>query len=212
MKSTDNSLHNQLPRQKLSIRKKNEEWRKANIDAAINMINLYSNTRRSDRYRKQKNYNLLNGKIQMSDLEYAVNPLGIEISNFTFPATIQPYDVWSPIFFELFGEEARRPFSFIVRALNEDAISEKELSLKNLVVEQLQKLVTSNEDVNEGLTALEKTTYSYQDMRESIATKLLTYLKKDLHLDMTFQKGWEDALVAGEELYCVEEMRLMINF
>ena len=196
----------QLPRQKISIGKKNELWRKQNIDAGINMINLYSNSRRSDRYKKQKNYNLLNGKLQRADLEYAVNPLGLEMANFTFPATIQPYDVWSPIFYELFGEEARRPFSFVVRAINEDAISEKELGLKQSVIEQLQKLVTSEEDINEGLTALEKTSHSYQDMRESIATKFLTYLKKDLHLEMEFQKGWEDALVAGEELYAVEEI------
>lgn len=197
-----------LPRQKLSINKKNQKWREECINSAIAMIGLYNNTRRSDSHKKQKNYDLLNGKIQRSDLEYAVNPLGLEVANFTFPATIQPYDVWSPIFMELFGEEARRPFNFVVRAINEDAITEKEEELKTKVVTKLQQLITSDseEDLDKQLTALDKMTMSYQDMRESIATKMLTYLKKDLHIDMTFQKGWEDALVAGEEVYAIEEI------
>lgn len=199
---------NNLPRQKLSINKKKDPWRRACIDSAIAMIGLYSNTRRSTSHKKQKNYDLLNGKIQRSDLEYAVNPLGLEVANFTFPATIQPYDVWSPIFMELFGEEARRPLNFVVRAVNEDAISEKEQELKAKVTEALERIITSDseEELDKQLTAVDKMAMSYQDMRESVATKLLTYLKKDLHIDMVFQKGWEDSLVAGEEIYSVENI------
>ncbi len=196
-----------MPRQKVSIKKKNDVWRQNCINSAIGLITLYNNSRRSDKNKKQKNYNLLNGKIDRSDLEYAVNPMGLEMANFTFPATIQPYDVWSPIFYELFGEDARRPFSFIVRAVNEDAITEKEEGLKKKVIEALQNFITStNENPDEALKEIEDMTMSYKDMREHVATKLLTYLKKDLHLDMEFQKGWEDSLVAGEEIYAVEEI------
>ncbi len=203
----DYNSNTSLPRQKMSISKKNEAWRKANIDSAIGLIGIYNNSRRSDSFKKQKNYDLLNGKINRSDLEYAVNPMGLEMANFTFPATIQPYDVWSPIFQELFGEDARRPFSFIVAATNADSISQKEQDLKAKVVEALQNLIMNPEgDVDQELSAIEKIPMSYKDMRETVATKMLTYLKKDLHLDMIFQKGWEDALVAGEEIYTAEEI------
>ena len=43
--------------------------------------------------------------------------------------------------------------------------------------------------------------YEDQDMRESIATKILKYLRPYLKIDEVFQKGWEDALIAGEEIY-----------
>lgn len=196
-----------MPRQKLSISKKGDKWREECIDSALNTLIIYNNSRRSDRSKKQKNYDLANGKLQRSDLEYAVNPLGLEIANVTFPATIQPYDVWTPIFQELFGEDARRPFSFVVRAVNENAISEKEQGLKAKVVEALQNLLTSPDGkIDDQLTAIEKMAMSYQDMRESVATQILNYLKRDLHIEMTFQKGWEDALVAGEEMYSVEEI------
>lgn len=204
--TTEYAQSTHLPRQKLPISKKNQTWREECMDAAISMIGIYSSSRRSSKYKMQKNYDLLNGRINKSDLEYAVNPLGLDLPNFSFPATIQPYDVWSPIFYELIGEEARRPFSFIVRSINEDAISQKEVALKQQILEQLQSILTSNEEIQEGISAIEKASMSYQDMRESIATKILTYLKKDLHLDMVFQKGWEDALVAGEEVYAVEEI------
>lgn len=207
IKNIQHSSVTQMPRQKISLSKKNKGWREANIDAAISLISLYNSSRRGDRYKKQKNYNLFNGKIDRSDLEYAVNPLGVEISNFTFPATIQPYDIWSPIFMELFGEDARRPFSFIVAAVNSDSVSQKEKELRDRVVEELQMLITTPDgNIDEGLSAIEKITMSYKDMREHVATKLLTYLKKDLHLDTVFQKGWEDSLIAGEEIYAVEEI------
>lgn len=203
--TTTNNL--QMPRQKVSIGKKTQKWREECIDAGLNTLIIYNNTRRSDRFKKQKNYDLANGKLQRSDLEYAVNPLGLEIANVTFPATIQPYDVWTPIFQELYGEDARRPFSFVVRAVNENAISEKEVGLKNKVVEALKNILTSKDGkVDDQLTALEKTAMSYQDMRESVATQLLNYLKRDLHIERIFQTAWEDALVAGEELYAVEEI------
>lgn len=207
--TTTYSNPSSLPRQKLPMSQKTQEWREACIDSALSMIGVYNNTRRSPRYKKQRNYDLLNGKIHNADLEYAVNPLGINTSGITFPATMQPYDCWNPVFQTLFGEEAKRPMNFLVRAINDDAITEKEEGKKQQVVQVLQEyLANSLQDPNTELdiSAIDKIKHSYQDMRESIATQILTYLRKDLNLDMVFQKGWEDALVAGEEIYCVESL------
>ena len=48
--------------------------------------------------------------------------------------------------------------------------------------------------------------YDFQDMNESVAHKLLTYFERQQNLKSKFNKGWEDALIAGEEIYCVEEV------
>lgn len=202
-----------MPKQKVPYSKKDENWRKKCIDACIHMSGLHRNSRRSTRLQKQKNYDLFNGKINKQDLEYAINPLGIEVSNMTFPATIQPYDVWSPIFMELFGEEARRPLSFIVACTNEDAVSEKQNQIKQLVTQRLTEIITDSSPeyqdkqvLEQKLASIDKLKMSYQDIRESIASSILQYLKRDLNLDMTFSKGWEDVLIAGEEIYAVEEI------
>ena len=49
-------------------------------------------------------------------------------------------------------------------------------------------------------------TYEYQDVRETLASNILNYLKRQLNIESIFQKGWEDALLAGEELYEVAEV------
>ena len=92
----DTTTH--FPRQKLTIGEKTPKWRQQCIDASINIIKAYGSVRRQDNKKKQKNYDLLNGNITKADLEYATNPFGIEIQDMSFPAQIQPYDVWSPIF------------------------------------------------------------------------------------------------------------------
>lgn len=202
----------QFPRQKLPIKEKTTKWRKQCIDASINIIKAYGSVRRQDNKKKQKNYDLLNGNITKADLEYAINPFGIEIQDMSFPAQIQPYDVWSPIFMELFGEEMRRPFSFIVSAVNPEAVTEKEEQRKQTVLEHLRNLITDAnpeadpKELQSKLSSLDENYKSYRSMRESRATKFLTYLRKALSLEQIFSKGWKDAIVASEELYSVEEI------
>ena len=202
----DISANNSMPSQKLSMSKKTDTWRESNINGALALIFNHNNSRRSSKYRKKINYDLYNGKINKSDLEYVTNPLGI--SNVEFPAQIQPYDVWSPIFNLLFGEEVKRPFNFIVKSINEDAISEKEEGRKQIILQKLQELlVSSQEEMPETPEELKKyMSYSEQDMREVTASHLLNYLRKDLRLEQVFAKGWEDALLAGEEIYAIESI------
>lgn len=202
----------QMPRQKLSVTEKNEKWRKQCIDAAINLVKSYGSLRRQDHSVKQRNYDLFNGKLTKEDLEYAVNPLGIEVEGMTFPAKIQPYDTWSPIFMELMGEESRRPFSFIVAATNPEAISEKDKQRKQLCIDQLTQLITDSnpntdpKELEAQLAQLDDQYKSYRELREVRATRFLNYLRKNLTIDIIFQKGWKDAIISAEELYSVEEI------
>ena len=223
--------HVDFPRQKLSRRNKTQKWGEQCIESALGLIGLYDHTRRSSRFKKKRNYDLYNGKFDKKDLEYVTDPLGLG-GTAELPATLQYYDIVSPIFNLLFGEESKRKFSYVVRAINEGTITEKEEQMKKSVVEMFSGLIQQHrqaaaqqmgEPVNpqqvaemqqaieasipEHLKRLQKYfDYDFQDMAESSAYKVLQYLERDLNLETVFQKGWEDALIAGEEIYSVEQV------
>jgi len=220
-----------FPRQKLSSRNKTQKWGEECIEAGLGLVGIYDNTRRSSRSKKKRNYDLYNGKFDKTDLEYVTDPLGLG-GVAELPATLQYYDVISPIFNLLFGEEAKRAFSYVVRSINEESISSKEEEKKSQVVGIFQQLIqqsaeqfmqsmgqpTSQEEaqqfmqqaqqnIPEELKRIQKYfDYDFQDMNESTANKLLNYLEREQKLKVKFAKGWEDALIAGEEIYCVEEI------
>ena len=223
--------HVDFPRQKLSRRNKTQKWGEECIESALGLIGLYDHTRRSSRFKKKRNYDLYNGKFDKKDLEYVTDPLGLD-GVAEMPATLQYYDIVSPIFNLLFGEEAKRKFSYVVRAVNEDAITGKEVEMKNAVVEMFTGLINQHREamqaqmpdaksqqeqqqmaqqieqsIPDNLKRLQKYfTYDFQDMNESTAHKLLTFLEKDLNLTSMFRVGWEDALLAGEEIYKIEQV------
>ena len=220
-----------FPRQKLSLRKKTQKWGEECIEAALGLIGVYDSTRRSPHSKKLRNYNLYNGKFDKTDLEHVTDPLGMG-GTAEMPATLQYYDVVSPIFNLLFGEESKRKFDYVVRAMNEDSISAKEEEKQKQIVDTFKGLITQHrelmskempdpksqeeqqqqaqqieESIPEHLKRMEKYfKYDFQDMNESTAHKLLKFLEKDQDLKTLFQKGWEDALLAGEEIYCVEQV------
>ena len=89
--------HLDFPRQKLSRRKKTQKWGEDCIEAGLGLIGLYDHTRRSSRFKKKRNYDLYNGKFDKKDLEYVTDPLGLG-GVAELPATLQYYDIVSPIF------------------------------------------------------------------------------------------------------------------
>jgi hypothetical protein len=59
------------------------------------------------------------------------------------------------------------------------------------------------QQLQEELAKLDKyLNYEFQDIRERMATHTLNYLYKTLDLKEVFSRGFEDALIAGEEIYC----------
>jgi len=221
----------EFPRQKLSFLKKTAKWGEDCIESGLSLIGVYDNTRRSPRSKKKRNYDLYNGKFNKEDLEYVTDPLGLGDS-VEMPASLQYYDVISPIFNLLFGEEAKRAFTVMVRSINEGAISSKENEKKQAVTSYFQGLIKQSTDqmlqgagkpeseeeakqmfqeaqanIPEELKRIQKYfSYDFQDINESVANKLLNYLEREQSLKIKFAKGWEDALIAGEEIYCVEEI------
>ena len=221
----------EFPRQKLSFRNKTQKWGEDCIEAGLSLIGIYDNTRRSPRSKKKRNYDLYNGKFNKEDLEYVTDPLGLGEAA-EMPASLQYYDVVSPIFNLLFGEEAKRAFTVMVRSINEGAISAKESEkkeavnsyFKGLIQQSTQQMLQggekpeskeeaqaqmqqAQENIPEELKRIQKYfSYDFQDINESVANKLLNYLEREQSLKVKFAKGWEDALIAGEEIYCVEQI------
>lgn len=220
-----------FPRQKLSLAKKTPKWGEECIEAALGLIGIYDSSRRSPHARKLRNYNLYNGKFDKSDLEHVTDPLGMG-GIAEMPATLQYYDVVSPIFNLLFGEESKRRFDYVVRAMNEGSITAKEEEMQKQIADTFKGLVEQHKElmskempdaksekeqqeqaqqieasIPEHLKRMEKYfKYDFQDMNESTAAKLLKFLEKDQDLKNIFQKGWEDALLAGEEIYDVAQV------
>lgn len=155
----------------------------------------------------QVNYNLRNDILDEKDVEQAVNPWGIKGA--TFPAKMQNYPIANPKIDLLIGEESKRRFDWRVMVVNPDAISKKEEKQRDLMN---QLIMTAIEDENydeeklaEEIAKLEKwSKYEAQDLRERRATQYLQYLWKEQDLKMKFNRGFEDALVGGMEVYNVD--------
>ena len=209
-----------MPKQNISEAEKNandKEWYKECCNAAVSLISTTNNSRRSTRKNKLINYDLYNGRLNKKDLKYVINPFGLEEED--TPAELRHYDKVSSIFNVLIGEEAKKPFNFVVRAINEEAISNREKAIKDKFVqfmqEELERYQTQNPQDNKSPQQdpeFEKKykqfqyemTYEFQDITELFATRVLNYLRRILDVDKTLLLGFEDALISSEELYRID--------
>ena len=193
-----------LPPQQLPFRSKNKEWRKKHLDWAGNRT-FYTDSRvRRSILHKKINYDLLNGKVNLEDMEMILNPDAIQAG--FIPSNIQHYPIMNSKLNVLRGEEAKRRFDFRVIVTNPNAISEIENNKKDQLFEELKQLIynkgLSEEQFNTELDKLnEYYTYDWQDLREIRANALLNHYVKELNLLTKFNSGFMDAMAVGEEIY-----------
>jgi len=196
----------ELPRQRISRSKKTKKWGKAVIDDLEKLTQSDSYNGRSTNHRKQINFDLYNGKINLEDFEYVINPYGFKENE--FPATLQHYDIISPKINLLLGEEIKRPFTFRCLSTNDSAIGELEEKKKEYITSAYQEYIMAlaqGEDPKEQekkLAGMDKyLKYSFSDVRERTGNHIINYLMREQSLSFKFNKGFKDALIAGEELY-----------
>jgi hypothetical protein len=197
------SKQNIFPSQKKSLREKNEDWRKQNIDAGIAAMFLNSNMRKSIK-NKRINYNLFNLILDEEDVKRACNPLNIK--NLHIPNKIQHYPIMNGKINVLLGEEEKRNFEWMVRVVNDDAISDKEREIQEMVnkmlLEQLEEKEFSEEISAKRFEEFGNfVKYEFQDARERLATFILKDLEVKETLQRKFNDGFKDALIVGEEHY-----------
>ena len=196
-----------LPPQQLSFSKKNKVWRKKCVDFGDDHSLMHYHLARKSVRAMNINYDLLHGKIHMSDLKLLVNPFDIDAS--FIPDQIQHYPVINRKLEVLMGEESKRLFDFRVIVTNPNAISEMEEEKNKLVNQKLQEMLMDTSQSEEEFNAeLEKQAYyfkyEYQDKREVRGNMVLNHYIKELELPQLFNKGFGDVISVSEELYQVD--------
>ena len=194
----------QLPPQQLPFSKKNRKWRKQILDWADNKTFFNYSLVRKSVVHKKINYDLLNGKIHMSDLEMILNPEKLQAGFIS--DNVQHYPIMNSKLNVLRGEESKRVFDFKVVVTNPNAITEIENNKKQELLQKLQEWVSntslSEEEASQELEKInDYYTYEWQDMREIRANALLNHYAKELNVPLMFNHGFMDAMAVGEEIY-----------
>lgn len=193
-----------LPPQQLPFSKKNKKWRKAHLDWADSKTFFNYSLVRKSVIHKKINYDLLNGKLHMSDIELVLNPDSIKAG--FVPDRIQHYPIMNSKLNVLRGEESRRVFDYRVIVTNPNAISEIENNKKEELLKNLQELIAntskSEEEFNQELEKFnDYYTYEWQDMREIRGNAILNHYVKEYNIPLLFNNGFMDAVTVGEEMY-----------
>lgn len=196
-----------FPPQKLPASKKTKKWAEKCVEAGEDIAIFRHDGIRQTYHNKLVNYNLANDLLDTKDLEKVCNPMGLKGA--TFPATMQNYPIANPKIDLLVGEERKRRFDWKVRVKNQDAISDKEKEMKDQLFSFIQQAILADafdeQQIEKELAEMQKYhMHTFQDLKERTATHILKYLWSYLDLKEEFAKGFEDALIAGEEIYCAD--------
>ena len=194
------------PPQRLSYPKKTKKWRKDNIDYADKHSFYNNESVRKSLKNKVINLNLYNGIVDIRDLTSVVNPYQMDAS--FVPDNIPHHPIVVPKIDLLVGEEIKRRFDWRVMVTNQDAVSAKEESKKQVFFSRLQEYMQANyqeEELEGKLKELEDyMKYDWQDIREKMANQILKHYWNEQEFDMVFNKGFKDALIVAEEIYQVD--------
>lgn len=196
-----------LPPQKKAYKQKTNTWRKECVDALDTGISYHFNrgTRRSVK-NKIINQDLYEGRLNMQDLLQVLNPTNTKSSY--IPKTIQHHPIVVPKINLLVGEELKRPFDWSVMVGDSEGIGRKVEEKKRLINQKVTEMVESdpqNKSDQDLKTAMEELNiyfkYEWKDLREVRANKLLRHYWRALNFKETFNEGFRDVLINGEEVY-----------
>jgi len=203
--------YNQIffPQQKVATEKKTDEFYKKCIDACETMLYYRSGLSRTKQIEIESNINVYKGISVPDDLEKMFNPMDLE--GISFPSETRNYPICAPKIDLLVGEEQMRRDSWMIRSMNESAVSSKQDQQLEMIMQLVQKEV-ANPNFNEEQT--QKTIaklgkylkYNWKDATELTASRLLSYIYKEQILKKKFNDGMIDHLVTGREIYRVDEV------
>jgi len=219
-----NNLVIQVPEQALSDSKKNLDWAKKCIDAGENVLMFDSSVVRQTFYNKKVNYRLRNNMLTDKDIQSVCEPYGIEFT--AFPKNMQHIGLGNSKVNTLVGEEAKRlaryPFRAFISSADQMGVSSKEEQIRDMWYQKLVSIAQTKlqasfegqqidpqvmeEEMQKELSKFDKyLKYNYQDLKEITANKILKYEYKRLKVADVFLRSWEDFLISGEEVVCIEE-------
>jgi len=200
--------YDKIPRQKLSITRKDKKWGEQCVEAFIDLSNSGSG------YSQKKDslkvlYDYYNGVIDEGDYNYVLKPYGKSRKN--FPSEMRNYPIIKPIIDLLLGEKSKRPLNYTVTVQNQDSVSIKEDSKKSLIYKNLQQhflqsLQRQGEDVGmDPEQEIELPQHiadmfeeSYVDTRAILGQKSMNYIMMEQEVYDKIQKAWFHYVVSGE--------------
>ena len=200
--------YDKIPRQKLSITKKNKEWRESCVEAYIDLSSSGSgfSKRRSE---LRDLYDYYNGIIDDADYNYVLKPYGKSRKN--FPSQMRNYPIIKPIIDLLLGEKSKRPLNYTVTVQNADSVSIKENAKSELIFKNLQQHfmqsvqnqgqemgVDPEQEIELPKHVADMFESSYVDNRAMLGQKSLNYIMQEQEVYDKIQKGWFHYLVSGE--------------
>lgn len=193
-----------FPRQQLPFKAKSKAWRIKCVDWGDSKTFFNYSPVRKSTIHKKINYDLVNGKLHMEDMQAVINPENLKVGY--IPDRIQHYPIINSKLNVLRGEESKRVFDYRVVVTNPNAISEIEENKKSALLASLQQLIAdesiSEEQFNQELDKLnDYYTYQWQDLREVRANALLNHYYKEYNMPLLFNNGFMDGMTVGEEIY-----------
>ena len=195
-----------FPRQQLSYKKKTKDWAKSCVDWAANKNYFdYAPIRKSVVHMKI-NYDLINGKIHMSDVASLLNP--DNSSTIFSPDKIQHYPIMNAYLNNLRGEASARVFDWKAIVTNPNSVSEIENNKKQALLEAVQGIIEDQSlDNTQAQAQLQKTAdyfnYEWQDFRELRANVVLNHYSKEQNFKNMFLDGFMDECICATEAYQV---------
>lgn len=208
MAATDKTLRYRLPKQKVPLKKKNQEWKEDTIDAFIEKSTF---ARNKSHYRELKVlYDYYNGHMHRDDYKHVLKPYGGP-SRKNVPADLKRYNIIKPVLDVLIGEKARRPDNAQVIAVNADTHTEREQAKVNMLIETMMNRFYEKVQEKTGLDAgqapsdtsieekIEFFDRNYKDIRSELGQHAWNYVKHYCEIYHNNQKMFKDFLIAGEE-------------
>ena len=196
---------NKIPQQKLALKKKDEKWREACVEAYIDLSTAGYSERRD--WLKSL-YDYYNGVIDDADYRYVLKPYGKTRDN--FPSKMRNYPIIKPIIDLLLGEKSKRPLNYTVTVQNADAVTQKEKAKQELIVKNLQQQFVNvlneqgietgspSEEVQAPAEIAAMFDKTYVDNRALKGQQSLNFIMQDQEIYDKFQKAWFHYLISGE--------------
>ncbi len=153
--NSDGNFSAAMPKHRVTRSQKNadnKQWYKQNIDfldkrsfsqVGFNGYGLDTfDTNGVSEYKRMKvNYDLFNNIVNIRDFEYVIKPFGAQAGE--LPANFTNRDIISPKIKMLMGMEMKRPFSWKILAINEEATTRRETKEFELIREYVINSIVS---------------------------------------------------------------------
>lgn len=195
----------QLPKQKIALSKKNDQWYKDSMKALINETSFASG-KKSELF---DFYNAYNGHLDTSKYDYVTSPFGKQTTKRGYPAKLRSYNIIKPIVDLLLGEKSKRSANYQVLCHNRDVTSLKQDDEYKATLNYLKQRYVNElngQGVQTGMPSQEQPEpeefkkffdSNYKDARAIKGQHSMTAIENELDLHDKFQDGFFDWVVSG---------------